>query len=382
MQTDEAAMNYDIDRLTFGPDDIDLSRSPLRQALDALGVETFVLGAFNPGLCRLPNGNLVLFVRVAEALKTPVHDGAAHMIRWTSAGYVLDAYPVAELDLSDPRTFKLRTHFFPTMGLTSLSWILPVEVSPDGLEVRRVHYDKAIAPSAPYQEYGIEDARVSLIDGIYYMTVCGVGAERHATSLYTSGNGLDFELRGLVLDHQNKDMLYFEGKIGGQFWSLTRPLGAIYFLYPPDSPFHAGPSINLATSPDGLHWKPHEAPFIRPRKDRASALKVGGGAQPIRTPKGWLILYHGVEPQSVVGVYRTFWALADLENPARLLRHEDRTPLLECNPRLSQHMADKRYVYDVVFTTGIVDAGGHYIVASGEDDLACRITHIPKSTFA
>src|SRR5204862_5533579 len=112
-----------IDRLSLEPDDIDLSRSPLRQDLDAHGVETFVLGAFNPGLTRLPNGNLAMFVRVAEALKTPVRDGAAHMIRWTSAGYVLDAYPLDEFDLSDPRTFRLRTHFFPTMGLTSLSWI-------------------------------------------------------------------------------------------------------------------------------------------------------------------------------------------------------------------------------------------------------------------
>jgi hypothetical protein len=40
------------------------------------------------------------------------------------------------------------------------------------------------------------------------------------------------------------------------------------------------------------------------------------------------------------------------------------------------------YLRDVVFTTGIADAGDHYILASGEADLACRITHIPKSVFA
>jgi predicted GH43/DUF377 family glycosyl hydrolase len=40
------------------------------------------------------------------------------------------------------------------------------------------------------------------------------------------------------------------------------------------------------------------------------------------------------------------------------------------------------YLRDVVFTTGIADAGDHYIVASGEADLACRITHIPKRAFA
>jgi len=31
-------------------------------------VPTYVLGAFNPGFARLPNGNLLLMVRVAEAL--------------------------------------------------------------------------------------------------------------------------------------------------------------------------------------------------------------------------------------------------------------------------------------------------------------------------
>ena len=36
----------------------------------------------------------------------------------------------------------------------------------------------------------------------------------------------------------------------------------------------------------------------------------------------------------------------------------------------------------VVFTTGVGDTGDHYIVASGEADLACRITHMPKALFA
>jgi predicted GH43/DUF377 family glycosyl hydrolase len=39
------------------------------------------------------------------------------------------------------------------------------------------------------------------------------------------------------------------------------------------------------------------------------------------------------------------------------------------------------YIRDVVFTTGVIDAGDHLIVASGEADLACRITHLPKALF-
>ena len=39
------------------------------------------------------------------------------------------------------------------------------------------------------------------------------------------------------------------------------------------------------------------------------------------------------------------------------------------------------YLDGVVFTTGIADGGDHWIVLSGEADLACRVTHIPKSVF-
>ena len=37
---------------------------------------------------------------------------------------------------------------------------------------------------------------------------------------------------------------------------------------------------------------------------------------------------------------------------------------------------------DVVLTTGLADTKDHYRVASGEADLACRITHMPKAMFA
>jgi hypothetical protein len=52
--------------LVFTPGDVDLSGSPIAGRLD---VETYVLGTFNPGLTRLANGNLLMVVRIAEALR-------------------------------------------------------------------------------------------------------------------------------------------------------------------------------------------------------------------------------------------------------------------------------------------------------------------------
>jgi len=371
---------FSSDKIILKPDDIDLSFSPLRGQVNE---DTYVLGAFNPGMSHLPNGNLILMVRVAEALKNPVFKGKIHSIRWdVRKGFVLDAYNNDDVDTSDPREIIIKKHLpTPISALTSSSWILPVELTKDGNQVVKIHYDKIIAPQKAYQEYGIEDARISFIDDKYYMTTCSVSSERHSTTLYSSADGLNYKLEGIILDHQNKDMLLFEGKINDKYFALTRPLGSLYFATPPDSNFNPGPSINLAQSPDLLHWKPLDEPCIRSLKNSSSTLKIGGGTQPVLTSAGWLILFHGVEKKGEVGIYRTYWAILDKNIPQDIIHLEMEKPLLEANPNLTNKIKDQIYIENVVFTTGIVESGNKFIVASGELDLCCRITHIPKSAF-
>jgi len=381
---------WPADRLILTPSMIDLTRSPLAGQLDA---ETYVLGAFNPALTRLPNGNLLMMVRIAEALREPIFGGKVHAIRLgdCDAGgnadgrYVLDGWPIELADTADPRTFKLHGGGWSIMALTSLSWLLPVVISPDGLEIVTIHYERAIAPAGSWQCYGVEDPRISKVGDDYWMTTCSISPERQSTTLYHSTNALDWTFDGVVLDHQNKDMLIFEGLIGDKYWAQTRPLGDLYFAYPPGSEWRAGPSINLASSPDCRHWRPYLKPGIRPRAATVATARMGGGAPPILTEiagrRGWLSLWHGVEPREVVGIYRTYWSLLDPDDPAIVLATSD-TPLLEANPELTGPLEELMYMHGVVFTTGIVEADDHFIVASGEADLACRITHVPKSAFA
>ena len=345
--------------------------------------ETYVLGAFNPGMSRLPNGNLILMVRVAEALKNPVTGNEVKALRWDETlGFTIDKYPIDEVDISDPRHILLKKYLpMKVLTLTSLSWILPVELNTEGTKIVHLHYDKIISPTNSSQEYGIEDARVSQINGKYYVTVCTVSSERHATTLYSSNDGLNYTCEGVILDHQNKDMLLFEGCIEGKYYALTRPLGMLYFATNPKSNFAPGPGINLAESPDLIHWKPCDKPFIRQINSGSEMMKLGGGAQPIRTDQGWLVLFHGVEKKGDIGIYRTYWALLDLKNPLQIIHLELKKPLLQSKPGLTSHLQDSIYINDVVFTTGIADSNDKYIVASGELDLCVRITHIPKSEF-
>ncbi len=192
------------DQLIFSPADVDLSFSPLRNGLKE---ETYILGAFNPGLCRLPNGNLLMMVRVAEALSNSVVEDEVHCIRWNGKNYVTDAWPLSEVTMNDPRKFSINYYGFPVYALTSLSWLLPIELNGDGSLIKQIHYDKIISPQFTSQEYGIEDPRISFVGNRYYMTACCVSSERHSTMLYVSEDGLNYSSMGIVLDHQNKDML-------------------------------------------------------------------------------------------------------------------------------------------------------------------------------
>ena len=107
---------------------------------------------------------------------------------------------------------------------------------------------------------------------------------------------------------------------------------------------------------------------------------MGGGTPPTATDAGWLTLWHGVEPKEIVGVYRTYWSILDHEDPSVTV-YTDHSPLLEASRDLTRPLEEMMYLRDVVFTTGIASHGDVYVIASGEADLACRITHIPKSRF-
>jgi len=364
------------DDIILTPADINLEYSPLRRKLK---VQTRVLGAFNPGLTRLPNGNLLMMVRIAEELKNPVIKGEYQVVRWCKKnGFVIDKIPVDSLEMNDPRKYRIKSYQNKTFCLTSFSWLLPVELSENGDKIEVIHYEKIILPEKEYQEFGIEDARITKIDKVYYMTACAVSSYRHSTILYSSSDGLNYELCGIILDHQNKDMVLFPRKIGNFYYALTRPTGDHYFASDINNLNTPGPAIYLAQSPDLLHWKPVENFFIQAMNGSMISEKVGGGAPPIEIENGWLIMFHGVQMSDNVGSYRTFICILDKEFPYKILYQNYHDPVLECNDKLTESLNLNKYLGDIVFTSGIEEDSNNFIISSGELDLCCRISVIPK----
>ncbi len=99
---------------------------------------------------------------------------------------------------------------------------------------------------------------------------------------------------------------------------------------------------------------------------------IGGGAPPIETPHGWLLIYHAVEEFSEV--YRAGAVLLDLEDPRKIIGQLH-------NPLFSPTMEweKKGVVNNVVFPTAVLDRGGHFDVYYGAGDECIGVNSIDKN---
>ena len=133
-----------------------------------------------------------------------------------------------------------------------------------------------------------------------------------------------FEVQSISVP-ENRNMVLFPEKINGEYVRLERP-----FLS--GSRSH---SIWLSRSPDLVHWGESELLLDEQTLPYANR-KIGPGAPPIKTDRGWLTMIHAVEEQDTP--FRSWcrgWTLCyyggvmllDLENPSKILALAGR-PLL------------------------------------------------------
>jgi predicted GH43/DUF377 family glycosyl hydrolase/glycosyltransferase involved in cell wall biosynthesis len=195
------------------------------------------------------------------------------------------------LDLSDPRRIRYQA---PAGGfsaaaddfsdlLTQMSH-LRVARSHDG-----VHFDveqqPSVVPQNRFEEFGCEDPRATLIDGVWHITYVSVGSIGITTSRLTTTDFRAFERHGVMFLPDHKDVVIFPGRVGGRYAALTRPM--------PQS-FGRVLGIWIAFSEDLVHWGDHR-PVALPRPGMWDELRTGASAVPFRVKEGWLEIYHGVD---------------------------------------------------------------------------------------
>lgn len=192
-------------------------------------------------------------------------------------------------------------------------------VSPDGVTWNRLR-EPVLSPAGDAEARGVEDPRVTELEGRFYMAYTAYGrggphpvtgtVPTNITPMYAVSDDLITwqRLEPVVVGEDNKDHALFPERVGGRFVTFHR----------------RPPSIWLGFSDDMLAWDDH-VEILRPRPGLWDGKRVGAGGSPIHTDHGWLVLYHGYDDSHT---YCMGTALLDLEDPRKVLKRP-RASILE-----------------------------------------------------
>jgi predicted GH43/DUF377 family glycosyl hydrolase len=209
---------------------------------------------------------------------------------------------------------------------------------------------------AEYEEYGVEDARICCVEGRHLITYSAYSRHGVRIGLAETKDFQSVERISLITHADYRNTVLFPEKINGRYVRLDRPHSDI-------SPW----SIWISYSPDLIHWGDSRV-VMKPVQYHWDEMKIGPGATPFRTSKGWLHIYHGVFPTMDGCVYRLGVALHDLQDPSKILGVGDSWILQPEDP-----WEVTGYVHNVVFTCGAIPEhdGTVKIYWGGADKVMC-----------
>lgn len=157
----------------------------------------------------------------------------------------------------------------------------------------------------------------------------------------------------------DRDVILFPEKVGGRYHMMHRPMNWTGAEYGTEFP-----AMWIASSDDMLNWTESKL-LIKAEFDWEC--KVGGNTPPIKTPHGWLTIYHGVGPDKH---YRLGALLLDLEDPT-IVRYRTKDWIMQPEEDYEINGPYK----GVVFPCGnVVIDGTLFVYYGGADKYACVAT--------
>lgn len=248
---------------------------------------------------------------------------------------------------------------------------LALAVSADGEHFEQVR--PAVQRAAPYEEWGVEDARITWLadDGRYAITYTGYSPAGPRVCLITTDDLLAPERyvrHGPRIAGDNKNCVVFPERIDGRYQILHRPMPCVEH-------------VSVCSLDD--EWPAHGTVLLGPRPGTWRSSRVGAGAPPIRTELGWLFPFHGATSIDEGNVYSMGWCLLDLKRPEHVLYVSD-TPALtpetayeiECDAIPQVDMANFRTGVRVVFPQGLVQRDDDLTVYYGAADVSVAAARV------
>jgi predicted GH43/DUF377 family glycosyl hydrolase len=269
-------------------------------------------------------------------------------------------YPVATVHNAGVTKYKGQYIMLFRSHLTNGRSIMGLARSDDGYDFK-VENDPFMTPAEEgifkeYEEYGVEDPRITFIDGEYLITYSAYSRHGVRIGLAKTKDFKRVERFSLITEADYRNVVIFPEKFNGLYVRMDRPHSEI-------SPW----STWVSYSPDLRYWGDSKV-IMKPVQYHWDEMKIGPGAPPFKSSKGWVDIYHGVFPTMDGSVYRLGVALHDLNDPSVIIAVGDHWIL---QPEEVYEITG--YVHNVVFSCGAVpeDDGTVKIYWGGADKVMC-----------
>ncbi len=234
--------------------------------------------------------------------------------------------------------------FYRAVGEDGISRI-GLALSKNGLRVDERLPEPVFAPAHESEKMGCEDPRLIAIEGRIYMLYTAYDGVTPQIALASIAEDdlihqrwQHWHRHGLVFPgFSNKDAVLFPERFNGKLAMYHRIAPSIWVTYSPtfDTPWPREGHKIIMGSRSGMMW---------------DAIKIGAGAQPLKTRFGWLHIYHGVD----YGLrYRLGVFLTSLDDPTKLI-YRSPNPILEPDTSYEIGVSGESWVPNVVFTCGAV----------------------------
>lgn len=255
---------------------------------------------------------------------------------------------------------------------------LALALSSDGREIDEILDGPAVGREAPYEEWGVEDARITYLadERRYAITYTGYSSAGPRVCLMTTDDLLapaSYQRHGPRIPGENKNCVIFPRKLGGKYVILHRPMPRI-----------------VCVRVDSLEeeWPADGIEVLAPQPGTWRSSRVGAGAPPISTRLGWLFPFHGATEINEGNVYSMGWCVLDHDAPENVVYVSD-TPALtpqaayeiDAGPLPQVDMANFRTGVRVVFPQGLIERGDDLIVYYGAADVSVAAAAVNKEAL-
>jgi predicted GH43/DUF377 family glycosyl hydrolase len=253
--------------------------------------------------------------------------------------------------------------------------LLGLALSSDGQRIDEIWDRPAVARDAPYEQWGVEDARITYLkkEDRYAITYTGYSRDGPRVCLITTDDLLSptsYRRHGPRIAGENKNCVILPEKVDRQYVILHRPMPRIV-------------CVRVSKLED--EWPAAGVPLVGPQPNTWRSSRVGAGAPPVRTEIGWLFPFHGATTIGEGNVYSMGWCVLDLKHPEKVLYVSDAPALtpeapyeIERNAIPQVDMANFKTGVRVVFPQGLVERGEDFLVYYGAADVSIAAARVNK----